>query len=422
MFELAIYLAIAAILLLIGYVVSVLSNAVYIDPEEIGTIFPELSEGRKRQLEKFTSDPRAIFQVAFLVRITSAIGLGILAEISAQQITKLGILPVPTVYIMAFALFWGAAITMFVFLPRRIPHQKARRRLIRFLPLINLIHRLSSPAATVMKKISSPRETKEIPEDQKDDIVERAIETLAESAGIATPIIEEDEKEMIHQIFQLDVTKVEEIMIPRVNIIAFEENTGLDTIRETTKQYGYSRYPVYHETIDNILGILKVKDLLQLRERQQEDFKLTDHVREPVRVGKHRKIDQLLAEFKRAKTHMAIVLDEFGGTAGLVTLEDILEEIVGDIHDEDDTGEEPDIIRLDDGNLEVTGSCPLEDLVEKLGFELEQEEFETVGGLIYDLVGSVPIEGTTLSWKNRKIKVLKVDGQRIKKVLVIPIT
>ena len=420
MLELVIYLAIATILLLVGYVVSVLSNAVYVDPEEIETIFPELSEGRKRQLEKFTSDPRAIFQVAFLVRITSAIGLGILAQMTAQQIVKLGVLPVPAAYILAFALFWAAAITMFVFLPRRIPHQKARRRLIRFLPLISLIHRLSSPATAVMKKISSCRKTEEIPEDQKDDIVERAIETLAESAGIAAPIIEEDEKEMIHQIFQLDVTEVEEIMIPRINITAFEENIDLDTIRETTKQYGYSRYPVYRETIDNILGILKVKDLLQLRERQQKDFKLTDHVREPVRVSEHRKIDQLLAEFKRTKTHMAIVMDEFGGTAGLVTLEDILEEIVGDIHDEDDAGEEPDIIRLDDGNLEVTGSCPLEDLVEELGFELEQEEFETVAGLIYDLVGSVPIEGTTLSWKKSKIKVLMVDGQRIRKVLVIP--
>jgi magnesium and cobalt transporter len=113
-------------------------------------------------------------------------------------------------------------------------------------------------------------------------------------------------------------------------------------------------------------------------------------------------------------------MDEFGGTAGLVTLEDILEEIVGEIEDEHDTGQDQDITRLENGSFEVAGACPLEDLADELDLEIRQEEFETVGGMIYDMVGSVPTEGTSLSWENCKLKVLEVEGQRIKKILVTP--
>lgn len=117
---------------------------------------------------------------------------------------------------------------------------------------------------------------------------------------------------------------------------------------------------------------------------------------------------------------MAIVIDEFGGTSGLVTLEDILEEIVGDIEDEHDPEQNKDFQELTNGAFEVDGTYPLEELAEKLGFELEQDEFETVGGMIYDLIGSVPSEGTALTWQHCRIRVLNVDGQRISRVLVVP--
>jgi magnesium and cobalt transporter len=165
---------------------------------------------------------------------------------------------------------------------------------------------------------------------------------------------------------------------------------------------------------------LKVKDLIRLSDPQRRNFRPADHMREPLRVGEHKKIDQLLAEFKKSKTHMAIVMDEFGGTAGVVTLEDILEEIVGEIQDEHDDDEDIPIRRLAGGRLEVSGECPLEDLAEELGQEIDKSEFQTVGGMIYDVVGSVPVEGASLSWKNNRLKVLRVEGQRIKKVMVLP--
>jgi CBS domain containing-hemolysin-like protein len=225
---------------------------------------------------------------------------------------------------------------------------------------------------------------------------------------------------MIHQIFQLDVTEVEEIMIPRINVIGIEAGASLADIRSLIEENGFSRYPVFEENIDRVIGILKVKDLLTLDTEKLSDFTLHDHIREPLRVGEHKKIDQLLADFKRTHTHMAIVMDEFGGTAGVVTLEDILEEIVGEIEDEHDTDKDRAVTRRGDGTLEVSGAFPLEDLARELGLEIRQEEFETVSGMIYDMVGSVPSEGTSMTWENCKIKVLEVEGQRIKRILVIP--
>jgi CBS domain containing-hemolysin-like protein len=210
-------------------------------------------------------------------------------------------------------------------------------------------------------------------------------------------------------------------MVPRIRVTGLAKDTDLETIRRTVDEHGFSRYPVFDGTIDNILGVLYVKDLLLLDDAARQNFVLTEHIREPLMVSERKKIDQLLAEFKKTKTHIAIVIDEFGGISGLVTLEDILEEIVGEIEDEHDPEQARDIMRLDNGSFEVSGACPLEDLAEELDIELQSDEFETVGGMIYDLVGSVPTEGISLSWENNKIKVLEVEGQRIVRVLVTPV-
>lgn len=420
MIDLIIYMAATGMLLLCGYIVSVFADAIYIDPDEIREIFPQLSKKRQSQLEKLTGNSRAFYRVALLVRITSAIALGVLSGMVIANAAALDFLPTFSIYILIFFVFWIITVVVFIYLPRRISPSQAKSRLIRFLPFVHRIYQIGSPIMNILERIPASANSEEVSEDQKDDIVERAIETLAESTGISEPIIEEDEKQMIHQIFQLDVTEVEEIMIPRIDIFGFEIHTKLGEIVETVKKYGFSRYPIYEKTIDNIIGIIKVKDLLHLIENLPQHFELNDFIREPLRVGEHKKIDQLLGEFKKTKTHMAIVIDEFGGTAGLVTLEDILEEIVGEIQDEDDAPDSLDIIQLDNGNLRISGACPLEDLAFKLGIELEQDEFETVGGMIYDIVGSVPKEGTSLTWKNQCLKILEIEGQRIKKILIIP--
>jgi putative hemolysin len=420
MLKIALYGVLTAVLLAGGYIVSVFSNAVFIEPDQIRELFPDMSARRKRELEQFAADPRTFFQIAYLVRISSALGLGLLGLLIAQQLIAFRILPPASIYILVGIVIWPATMIFFIYLPRRASPVKVGSGMIRLLPLVNLIYRLGLPIISTLRRLPLRGGASEVTEEQKDDIVERAIESLAESAGISTPLIEEDEKEMIHGIFQLDITEVQEVMVPRVNVIALPADTALETVRDTIRKYGYSRYPVYEGTIDNIIGIIPVKDLLLISQSQRTDFRLDRHVRQPLRVGRHKKIDQLLSEFKKTKTHMAVVVDEFGGTAGLITLEDILEEIVGDIQDEHDPDSREDIVRLAGGNLEVSGACSLEDLAQELDMELDQEEFETVAGLVYDLVGSIPAEGVALNWKNARLKVLKVEGQQIKKVLVIP--
>lgn len=420
MAEFALYLLLSVLFLLLGYLVTVYSNAIYIDPDEIRTIFPDLSPRRRRQLEQFTANPRAFVQTAFPVRLSSAVALGIFSLLAAQRLADLVRVPRAVVLVVIITGFWMVAMLMFIYLPRRISLPRAKTGLVRFLPLMRVIYLVSSPVIRRLTAIAARRTGEQVSEEQKEDIVERAIESLAESAGIRSPIIEADEKEMIHQIFQLDVTEVEEIMVPRVNVVAIEQGTGLGRIQQVFQEHGYSRYPVYEETIDNVVGVLYVKDLLSLTDEKRSDFRLVDHMREPVRVGEHKKIDQLLAEFKLTKVHMAIVIDDFGGTAGLVTLEDILEEIVGEIEDEHDAESDRAIIRHADGAWEVSGAVSLEDLADELGIELQVQDFQTVGGMIYDLVGSVPVEGTVLSWRNYKMKVLAVSGQRIVKVMVVP--
>jgi len=217
---------------------------------------------------------------------------------------------------------------------------------------------------------------------------------------------------MIGQIFQLDVTEVREVMVPRVNMVGLDKDASLDDIKKLTREYGYSRYPVYDDNPDKVVGILYIKDLFTAMVHEKGDLDLTHFVREPVFVHEKKIISDLLAEFKTKKVHIAIVVDEYGGTSGLVTLEDILEEIVGEIQDEHDY-ETSSIIKLPDNSIRVDAAVSVEELLAELNLDYETGEFETIGGLIYDLVGSVPADGTTLKWKDIIFEIDKVEGQRI---------
>ena len=272
--------------------------------------------------------------------------------------------------------------------------------LLRKIGLGRLKHRLLG-----REKISSREETEK-----------RVLETIEDAVGSKEIDFEEDEKEMIHSIFELGETTVKEIMIPRVDMICAEVNTELQHLRELAKEKGHSRFPVYREDIDNILGIATVKDLLFV-----DDFsetRLEALIRPTFFIPESKKIDELLRDMRKKKMHMAIVLDEYGGTSGLVTLEDILEEIVGDIEDETDK-QPPPIRKLDERSYRVDATLSIKDLNEAIGSQLPEEEFETVGGLIYDLAGSLPEEGYSVEHQGLRFIVEEVEGQRIETVRVV---
>jgi len=242
------------------------------------------------------------------------------------------------------------------------------------------------------------------------------MESICKEIGASESELKDEEKKMIFSILEFGETLVKEIMVPRIDMVCVEANTPLEKIKELVKRVGYSRIPLYKDNIDNIIGVLHMKDLFL--EENKEGLDLSSIARKPYFIPETKKIAELLREMKKEKTHIAIVMDEYGGTAGLITMEDILEEIVGEIRDEYDVGEEDLIKKLDEENYRVSAKLSIADLNETLGTDLPEKEFETVGGYIYDLVGSVPEEGKILESSDLKFTVEKVVGQRIKTVKI----
>jgi len=230
--------------------------------------------------------------------------------------------------------------------------------------------------------------------------------------------LDKDEKRMIRQIFELGETTVKEIMQPRVDIKALDITTDYETVLATVSEAGHSRIPVYKENIDSIIGILYAKDILSwLSDHPHGQWDLESLLKEPYFVPTSKMIDDLMREFKKNHIHMAIVVDEYGGTAGIVTLEDILEEIVGEIQDEYDTEEEP-VIQIADNTFHVDPHIELDDLAEKLDIVIdhEDEEYNTLSGLFYDEYGDVPTENTEFEYNGLRLKVIAMDNQRIEKI------
>lgn len=399
-----------------GYILSLYASVAYVEPERIEHIIEKLSGFRRKHLNEILENPRISLQLITVLKTLLLIAVSLVAVLFGNHLAGYGISRNIS-YGVGLFIVWVLYLIFIEILPRRRILRLDDKRIIKFLPFYAFVYIIFKPIVSLYGKIFAGESNHAVPEDQKEDIVERAIETLADQAGISEPIVEDDEKEMIGQIFQLDVTEVREVMIPRINIKGFDKNAGLDEIKQLTGEVGYSRYPVYDENPDNIIGILYVKDLFTSLARDQKDFDLTQFVREAFFVHEKMKISELLADFRANKVHMAIVVDEFGGTSGLVTLEDILEEIVGEIQDEHDY-EKAAIVRLSDNSFLVNAALSVEELLDELNLDYDIEEFETVGGLIYDLVGSVPSVGTTIKWKDIIFEVDKVEGQRIVTVKV----
>ena len=235
-------------------------------------------------------------------------------------------------------------------------------------------------------------------------------------------ILEAEEEQMIQAVIELGDQRVHEVMVPRIAMISLPAGATLEEAIDTLIDEGHSRVPVYEETIDEVVGILYAKDLLPfLKGSAAERPALRSILRTPVFVPESMSVDDLLHEFQRRKVHLAIVLDEYGGTAGLVTIEDLLEEIVGEIQDEYDE-EEPLIVRLSEHEARIDGRADVDDLEElfdtNLGLE-DADEYDTVGGLIYHRLGTVPKPGDVISVDGLTLTVETTDGRRVGKVLAV---
>jgi putative hemolysin len=235
-------------------------------------------------------------------------------------------------------------------------------------------------------------------------------------------ILEAEEEQMIHAVIELGERRLHEVMVPRIAMVALPASASFDDAIDRVVSEGHSRIPVYESTVDEIVGILYAKDLLPfLKSDVPEHPSMRSLLRTPVFVPESMTIDDLLHEFQRRKVHIAIVLDEYGGTAGLVTIEDLLEEIVGEIQDEYDV-EEPMLVSITEHEARVDGRASIDDLLELFDIEMaleDEDEYDTVGGLIYHRVGGIPEPGDEVRVNGLRLTVESTDGRRVGKVLVV---
>ena len=229
-------------------------------------------------------------------------------------------------------------------------------------------------------------------------------------------MLEDVEKEMIFNVFDFADAQVKDVMVQRVDIIAVDLEASYDEVLDVIKKEQFSRIPVYNQTIDDIVGILNVKDLI-MAEQNKEKFKVSDYMREPNYTFEFKKIAELFKEMKKTRNHIAVVLDEYGGTVGIVTIEDLIEEVFGDIEDEyDDENKEIEVIKEDE--YIVDGSAKLDVVSELIGVNMESEEFDSVGGLIIGELGRFPEQDEEIVLNNIKFKVEEIDKNRVKKVRI----
>jgi len=243
----------------------------------------------------------------------------------------------------------------------------------------------------------------------------KAMINLGEERGS----LKEEEKELLHKVFEFGDTLASESMRPRTEIVSVPSNVTLQEVFALVSEFGYSRYPVIEDTVDTVTGILYIKDILVAMaagDVQREDG-IQQFIRPAYFIPENKRVSELLSEMQRDRFQIAIVIDEYGGTSGLVTLEDLIEEIVGSIHDELES-EEKDVQIVDEKNFVVSGQSALDEVNELLDTSLRSGEFNTLGGFVFGLFGRMPKVGEQLKYKNIKLEVLELEGRKISKVKI----
>ena len=284
---------------------------------------------------------------------------------------------------------------------------------LRFSPLAWALRMLVAPILALPQALS--RQANGDGEEQLVTITEQELKSLV-NTGQREGLLERDESKMIFSIFQFGDTLAREIMVPRIDMFSLEINTPLKEAAEAVLESGYSRVPVYADNIDNIQGLLYTKDMLKVWQEGSQYQSLRELLRPANYIPESKKVDELLAEMQDQRIHIAIVADEYGGVAGLVTLEDIVEEIVGEIRDEYDQSEEALYHKVSDTEYVFHGRIDMDDFNELMGVALSTEEADTLGGYIYSRVGRVPRAGESLQEEGLLLTVEQITARRIRKV------
>ena len=231
--------------------------------------------------------------------------------------------------------------------------------------------------------------------------------------------LKEEEKELLHKVFEFGDTLASEAMRPRTEIVSIPAAAAIKDVLALVSEFGFSRYPVIEQTVDTVIGILYVKDILIAMSAGdvKRDDPIQPFIRQAYFIPENKKVSELLAEMQRDKFQIAIVIDEFGGTAGLVTLEDLIEEIVGSIHDELESVDR-DVEVVDEKNVMVSGQSEIDEVNELLDTRIQTTDFNTIGGFVFGLFGRMPRAGEQIRYKDLKFEVLELDGRKIDKIKI----
>jgi len=304
--------------------------------------------------------------------------------------------------------------------PKTFAKHNAAAMAIALMRILKVFYTVLFPATYVMNKfVVAMIKLSGGKLEKKPQITEEELEFII-NVGEKEGVLENGQKEMLQNIFELGDMSIKEVMVPRRDIIAVNVNDDFDSIMNKVFENEFSRLPVYEDTIDKIIGILNVKDLLAFTREDKSTFNLRSMLRSPYFIPGTKKIDTMLTEFQKTRNHMAIVLDEYGGVAGLLTLENVLEEIVGDIYDEYDEDEmkEIEVEQTDPDTYVLDAMMDIDDFCEEFHIEKteEMEKYETLAGLVYDLAGKVPEQGDSYIFNGNTLTVLEIEDRKICKI------
>ncbi len=256
-----------------------------------------------------------------------------------------------------------------------------------------------------------------IPEETPEEVQEEILGAVEQ--GKIEGVVDEEEMEMIENVLELDETTAGEIMTPRTALVAVPVTADLQTVLNAIRKAGHSRIPVYEGTIDNIVGLLYAKDLLSLVGKDPKEFNLREKMRKPYFVPESKSLRDLLHEFQSQKLHIAVILDEYGGTAGLITIEDILEELVGEIVDEYEDAPPETFQKIDENTFEVDARANIKDINGELEIELpEEEDYDTLGGFVFSHLGYIPKTGESFEYKDLKLTITQAELRSVRRVRI----
>ena len=298
--------------------------------------------------------------------------------------------------------------------PKNVASKNAEDMALKYIGIISVLVIVLTPVIYVVNKVAGIVISLFVKNNDDNNMVTedelRAMVEVSHEDGV----IEKEEKKMIVNVVDFGDTVAGDIMLPRVDMVMVSVESSYGEILKIFREERYTRIPVYEESPDNVIGILNVKDFLLIEDK--ENFSVKEHLREPLYTYEYKKTSSLMVDMRKTGANIVIVLDEYGTTVGLITLEDMLEEIVGEIRDEFDAEEDEGITKISETEYLIDGSTNLDDVNDRIGLELSSEEYESIGGIIMEKLGRLPVEGEVITFDNIILTVKKMDHARIEKV------